>query len=115
MEKKSIISSFNFVHIFHFSFQQLQSSDIGLGLGLVMITNGISNLFVYCFFGKLATESFLNMSNCLYESNWPDLPVKLQMYMVIMIRNTENPLYYHGFGLAVLDLETFTTVNHNVE
>lgn len=32
-----------------------------------------------------------------------------------MIENIQRPLYYHGFGLAILDLETFTRVNDSIE
>lgn len=79
---------------------------------LIMFGYDILCLFVYCYFGKLATESFLNMSDGLYQSNWFKLPVNLQKYFVPMIQNTQRPLYYHGFGIAVLNLETFTKVKH---
>lgn len=68
-------------------------------------------MFVYCYFGKIATESYAKMSDCLFESNWPEKPVKLQKYFILMIGNAQRPLEYHGFGLAVLKLETFANVN----
>lgn len=69
-----------------------------------------SNLFLYCFFGKLATESFETMADCLYETNWLDLPVNLQKYFIVMIGNAQIPIHYHGFGVALLNLETFLKV-----
>lgn len=71
---------------------------------------GVANLFLFCYFGKLATQSFAGMSNALYESNWPEIPVRLQKYFIISIANTQKHIYYHGFGVAVLNLETFTNV-----
>lgn len=59
----------------------------------------------------MATESFLQMSECLYESNWPVLAPNLQKYFVIMIGNTQQPIYYNGFGLVVLNLEAFGKVS----
>lgn len=70
----------------------------------------VSNLFLYCFFGKLATESFEKSAECLYECNWQDLSVKLQKYLVLMIANSQKPLHYHGFGVAILNLQTFCGV-----
>lgn len=68
-------------------------------------------LFLYCFYGKIATESFENMADCLFEANWEILPIQLQKYVVIMIGNAQRPLYYHGFNIAFLNLETFTKVS----
>lgn len=67
-------------------------------------------LFLNCFFGKIATESFEKMSYDLYEANWQRLSIDLQKYIMFMIENAQRPLYYHGFGVAVLNLKTFTSV-----
>lgn len=69
-----------------------------------------SILFLYCYFGKLATESFKKMAECLCECNWYDLSPEHQKYYIIMIQSAQQPLQYRGFGIAALDLETFTTV-----
>lgn len=76
------------------------------------ITVSMANLFLYCYFGKMATDSYLKMTKSLYESNWIDHPVQLQKYLILMIGNMQRPLYYHGFGIAKLNLETYTTVSH---
>lgn len=76
---------------------------------------GLLNLFVYCYFGKLATESFEQMADSLYESNWSNLPVRLQKYVLLIILNTQRPLRYHGFHLAYLDLETFSRVSFHFQ
>lgn len=51
------------------------------------------------------------MADCLYDTNWQMFSIKLQKYVVIMIGNAQKPLYYHGFGVAVLNLVTFTKVS----
>lgn len=78
---------------------------------LAATTVSSSNLFIYCFFGKLATESYQKMADCLYESKWWELPVELQKYLLLMNMNMQRLLYYHGFEVAVLNLETFTRVS----
>lgn len=68
-------------------------------------------MFIFCYYGKIATESFENMADTLYEASWPDLPIELQKYFIVMIGNAQQPLYYHGFGMAILNLQTFTKVS----
>lgn len=89
--------------------------DINFGFLLIVLCIGSSNLFLYCYFGKLATESYAKMSVCLFECNWRSLSVKLQKYIIVMIANAQLPMYYHGFGVAILNLETFTKVSSYVE
>lgn len=77
---------------------------------ILAAADGLSILFLHCYFGKLATDSFLNMTDCLFECNWQDLPIELQKYFIMLIENAQRPLYYHGFKIAVIDLVTFAKV-----
>lgn len=81
---------------------------------LISVVVGVSNMFVYCFFGRLATESYAKMANSIYEANWPNLPVNLQKYFILMIGNAQRSIFYHGF-FATLNLETFTKVRHKLK
>lgn len=90
--------------------KELGSLDSDTLMLFTAMLSGISNLFIYCFFGKLATESFIQMANSLFESDWLNLPIELQKYYVIIIGNAQQSLFYHGFKMVALDLETFTKV-----
>lgn len=68
-------------------------------------------MFLYCFFGKLSTDSFMKMCQCLFESNWFNIQVDLQKYFILMIAEAQKPLFYQGFHMATLNLETFAAVN----
>lgn len=50
------------------------------------------------------------MSDLLFESEWHRIPVNLQKYVILMIADMQRPVFYHGFRIAVLDLETFAKV-----
>lgn len=79
---------------------------------LAATTVSSSNLFIYCYFGKLATESYQKMADCLYDdNNWWLLPIELQKYFLLMNNNMQKLLFYHGFDVAVLNLETFSQVS----
>lgn len=70
----------------------------------------LSNLFVYCYYGCTATESYAIMAKCLYESNWLEMSIDLKKYLILMIQNTQKPVFYSAYGVARLDLETFAQV-----
>lgn len=73
------------------------------------VTNSLM-LFLCCFFGELAAESFEKMADCLYECDWYELPVDSQNYILVMIANAQKPIHYHGFGVIVLELKSFASV-----
>lgn len=76
-----------------------------------MLLASSTNLFLYCYFGKKATDSFDSMTGALYDSKWLDFPPNLRKYFIIAIGNTQRPLHYHGFHIMVLNLESFTDVS----
>lgn len=70
-----------------------------------------SILFLLCFFGKIATDSFAEMGDIFYGADWQNLSPALQRYFVVIIANAQQPLYYDGFGVAILNLEMFQRVS----
>lgn len=71
---------------------------------------GASNLFLYCYFGHLATDFYSQISVDLFASKWITFPLNLQKYFILMIGNSQQPLHYHGFGITFLDLNTYCSV-----
>lgn len=80
---------------------------------MIFLTTMVSTslLFFYCFFGKIATDTYGQMSDCLFQSNWFELPIEQQKFFIVMIANAQRELVYQGFGIVTLNLETFTKVN----
>lgn len=79
---------------------------------LVALSFGMIVLFFYCYFGKVATNSFGDISDCIYyELNWQKLSLALRKYIILMLTNMQRPIYYHGFHVVTLDLNTFTRVS----
>lgn len=68
-------------------------------------------LFLYCYFGKLAIDSFAKMPDCVFKMNWQKLPVRLQKYIILMIADLQIPICYSGFKVAIVDLRTFIGVS----
>ena len=96
--------------MFFSELQQIKHIDLS---ALIILIGGLAstaNLFLYCYFGTLATESYENMADCIFESNWLKLPVDSRKYLIVMIANAQRRIYYHGFGLAYLRMMTYTSV-----
>lgn len=93
-------------------FHHMDLSVVFTSMGAII---SMSNLFIYCYFGRLTTDSFGEMSECLYyDLNWFKLPIKLQKYLVVIIANMQKPVYYHGFEFAILNLRTFIKVKSQI-
>lgn len=91
-------------------FQQWQQFDYTLASVISTTSIGMSVLLFYCYFGKLASESYEMMPNCVFDVNWHEQPNELQRYFILMIANMQKPVYYHGFEVAKMDLGTFVNV-----
>lgn len=84
--------------------------DLSLIAMIVSTSISSSNLFLYCYNGQLASDRYLAMANILFESKWYCLPLEMQKYFLLMIGNAQQNLYYHGFDLARLNLQTYCQV-----
>ncbi|XP_055308155.1 odorant receptor coreceptor-like [Sitodiplosis mosellana] len=93
---------------------ELNHIDFNINIILLTFATSASNLFIYCYFGKMATESYAQISDCLFESNWYTHPVNLQKHFILLIANAQTSLFYHGFGFTVLNLQTFNTMFRTV-
>lgn len=105
---------FFFVEMKILLFQQWQH-HIDFTMVTVLMTSsiGISTLLLYCYFGKLATDSYAEMSDCIFNMNWCEQSIELQKYFILMIENMQKSIYYHGFEIAKMDLETFIKVSQS--
>lgn len=92
----------------------MKHPDFGILIILIGFFNGLSQLFLYCYFGKMATTNYEQIAHCMYECNWIELPVEMQKYFVLMITDAQRPIYYQGFKIAILNLETMTKVKMSI-
>lgn len=103
-------ANFSWYKSFCAIFQQIQH----LGFDICILVLGFftcsSSPFMYCYFGKNSSDCYANMGDRLYETNWQHIPIDLQKYFIIIIGNMQRPLYYHGFQIFTVNLETFQQV-----
>lgn len=85
--------------------------NISVGIFTAMgCSTVLSNLFLCCYLGKMASNSYAQMAECLYDCNWYEIPLDLQKYFIIMVANSQVPPTYSGYGVAELNLSTFRKV-----
>ncbi|XP_031636677.1 odorant receptor 49a-like [Contarinia nasturtii] len=88
----------------------LQKFNLNIGVLFVCVFVSSFNLFLYCYFGNRSTDECFSYANLLFESSWFELPVMLEKFITVMIANAQRPLFYHGFGVARLNLDTFCSM-----
>lgn len=88
-------------------FQALQHIDIQFFLLFGGGAIGLMNLYVYCYYGKMATVELEAYADCIYNTQWYRKPLEIQKSFVVVIAHTQRPLFYHGFGAINLNMETF--------
>lgn len=102
------------IQFFFFVLQQFQQQKFDIVMVITTFSVGLVNLLIYCYLGKSATESHGKMSDCIYYNiKWYKLSIELQKHFILMIKNMQKPIYYHGFGVIYLNLETFTKASVN--
>lgn len=69
------------------------------------------NLFVYCYYGYLATDCYLKMADLLFESEWYNQHLEEQQMYGFMIQNAQRSYHYHGFRIMTLNLDTYVKVS----
>lgn len=89
--------------------------DLNLFLMVVVVGLAMSNLYIYCRFGKEATDYYLRYGDEIYKLQWIDmLDENLKKIVLLIIQNAQRPLNYHGFNCIYLNLETFAKVRKQI-
>lgn len=88
-------------------------ADLNVSFFEMVIAIALSelNLFVYCYYGHLATDCYLKMADLLFESKWYDQHLAQQRIYAFMMQNAQRAYHYHGFGIMTLNLDTYVKVS----
>lgn len=79
---------------------------------LIAILSSSITMFIFCYFGKMATDAYFAYGDLAYETNkWYTIPVKNQNYFRLIILMAQQPLCYEGLGI-ILNLQTFSAVRN---
>lgn len=77
---------------------------------LLMIFISILSVYVYCYFGKMSTDCFEQLVDCIYTANWLGQNSNSRKILILIMTNAQQPLYYHGFHIIIINMATFTQV-----
>lgn len=94
-----------------YCFQSLHHPGLDTGTTFIAICVSGFNLYLYCFFGNRTTDNFLDFGDILWDLKFYEFPIDLQKLMTVMIGNTREKHFYHGFNILNLSLTTFNAVN----
>lgn len=79
-------------------------------LMVTALTYGVSLLLTFCYFGKMASDSYEELGDAFYESNWQSFTVEIQKHFILCLKSAQKPAQYRGFGVFILNFETFAMV-----
>lgn len=91
--------------------QALRNPNIYFLTVLNVLVTSVANLYLYCFAGAIISNNCLLFADALFESNWHRMPKTFQKYFIIMIAETQRPIYLEGYGIIRISLEAFTKVS----
>lgn len=96
------------------SYQALRSPNIYVVTVLNVFATSAANLYLYCMAGARLTTNCIMFSDALFESNWWKMPNHLQKYFILLIAETQKPLFLEGYGIIRITLEAFTKVRPHI-
>lgn len=108
-----------YLRIFHFKNliflrQKLKDFDADAIMVIGVATTNILWIYLHCYLGKSVTERYDALPDHLFHSRWYTLPIELQMYFILLLVNTQEPLYFHGLGMYILNMGTFSAVSRKL-
>lgn len=68
------------------------------------------NLFIYYYAAHNSTDCYIKLADILFESNWIELPNDLQKFVLLIILEAKNPIFYSAYSFADSNLETYVKV-----
>lgn len=66
--------------------------------------------FLHCHYATLITEQIEDVGFSAYDSNWFDLPMDIQKYIILIIMRSQEELYFTGLGMIYCTVETLGKV-----
>lgn len=92
-------------------FQEVKSFDITLLSPLPSMANCICYVYFYNCFGDETNDSFANISELLYQSDWFRHPQHVQKTLLLMMQNAQQEMFYLIFGGFPLNVDTLGRVS----
>lgn len=93
-----------------FSLQAIKHLDLSFFIMLMGIIASGWNLYLYCYFGHAVTECFTGIDYYVFDTKWYNQPLSFQKNLIVVIQNAQQPIRFHGFGLAQVNLITYCKV-----
>lgn len=76
---------------------------------------GLSFMFLLSLIGQLVAEKSFSIGESAYSSLWYMLPLKLRIYVKLIIQSSHRPFNLTAWGLMDCNLGTFVAVGVNVQ
>lgn len=75
------------------------------------IFNSLAWPFPLCYFANKTTERVMSLGDAIYNSNWYEYPRGMAKYPILIIAQSQTPIYFFGYGLFRCTLEVYGRVS----
>lgn len=99
---------FNFIRFFPFKFDV---AWIDLSLAAVVVFWSFGIIFLHCEFGERITDQYNDIDDQLIQSKWYTFPIDVRTILPIIIKGTQSPVMFTGFGNIMCTRESFAYVS----
>ena len=75
---------------------------------------GLVSIYLPCYFSDVINEQLQAIAEVIYsDSDWLEHPPELRRHLLMIMRTSQQPVFFSAFGLRVLtcSMENFTTVS----
>ncbi|XP_051153458.1 odorant receptor 67c-like [Leptopilina boulardi] len=77
---------------------------------LIILTNYISHIFLYCIFGEIMTRKSLYVVDVIYKMDWNLLSIETKQTLLILMIRASRPMKLTGSSLIIMSVETFLKI-----
>lgn len=70
-------------------------------------------MYFFCYIAEDVCNKFEEIGNSIYQLNWFHYPPSVQKSLLIIIRQTQRPIRFHGYNVIFCDMPTFAKVIEN--
>lgn len=95
-------------------FQEIKNFDDELLSPLPSMMNCICCVFLYTYCGDETNQSFEDVSELLYNTDWIKQPQNIKKTLLLMMQNAQQPMFYTTFGGFPLNMDTFGRVKYTI-
>lgn len=94
----------------HILLQELANASMNLFYAVICLSAGLFWPFMICYSATYASSDVNNIGDLVYSSKWYDYPARVRKYVILLVAQSQIPIFFTGFRMIRCNLEVFLKV-----